>query len=75
MLLVNTNKKKYWKFHILVPGCCNVQLNKAKSEDDIFLVIKTIGLNETLFKPVCLGNISESFVQNYQGKLSINNWK
>ena len=44
MLLVNTNKKIYWKFRILVPGCCNVKLDKAKSEDESFLVIKTIGL-------------------------------
>ena len=54
MLLVNTNKKKYWKFRILVPGCCNVQLDKAKNEDEIFLVIKTIGLIWDTFLSLCV---------------------
>ena len=44
LLVDTTNRKIYWKFCILVPGFCNVQLNKAKSEDEIFLVIKTIDL-------------------------------
>ena len=39
-----TNKKVYWKFRILVPGFCNIQVDKAKSEDEIFLVIKTTDL-------------------------------
>ena len=46
-ILVDTNKKKYCKFWILVPGCCNIQLDKAKSEDEIlfyYFVIKTTDL-------------------------------
>ena len=46
--------KKYWKFWILVRGCCNVQLNKAKREDKIFLVIKTIGLIWDTFLSMCV---------------------
>ena len=34
----------YWKFGILVPGFCNVRFDKAKSENEIFLVIMTIDL-------------------------------
>ena len=41
LLVDTTNRKVYWKFCILVPGFCNVQ---AKSEDEIFLVVKTIDL-------------------------------
>ena len=37
-------KRVYWKFYIQVPGFCNIHHNKAKSEDKIFLVIKTINL-------------------------------
>ena len=45
LLLVDTSKKKVsWMFHILVPRFCNVQLDKAKSEDKFFLVIKIIYL-------------------------------
>ena len=44
LLFDTTNKKVYWKFCIPVPGFCNVLLDKAKSEDEIFLVIKTIDL-------------------------------
>ena len=44
LLVDTTNKKVYWKFGILVPGLCNIQVDKAKSEDEIFLVIKTIDL-------------------------------
>ena len=42
-------------------------LKVPDSSSEIFLVIKTIGLIETLrhfLKPECLGNISESFAQN-----------
>ena len=45
LLLVDTTTKKvYWEFCILVPGFCNIQADKAKSEDEIFVVIKTIDL-------------------------------
>ena len=44
LLVDTTNKKVYWKFCILVPGFYNEQLDIAKSEDEILLVIKTIYL-------------------------------
>ena len=44
LLVDTTNKKVDWKFHILVPGLRNIQVDKANGEDEIFLVIKTIDL-------------------------------
>ena len=51
-----TNKKVYWNSCILVPGFYNVQLDKAKSEGKIVLVIKTIDLITygTLFSLLCV---------------------
>ena len=44
LLVDTTNKKVDWKFRILVPGLCNIQVDKANGEDEIFLVIKAIDL-------------------------------
>ena len=46
-ILVDTNKKVYLKFWVLVPGCYNIQRDKAKSEDEIlfyYFVIKAMDL-------------------------------
>ena len=44
VLVDTTNKKSLLKVSSSSPGFCNVQLDKAKSEDEIALVIKTIYL-------------------------------
>ena len=38
LLVDTTNKKFYGKFRILVPGFCNIPVDKAKGEDEILLV-------------------------------------
>ena len=54
LLVDTTNKKVYWEFGILVSGFCNVQLYKAKSKNEIFLVIKTIDLIWNTFLSLCM---------------------
>ena len=49
LLVDTTNKKVFWKFRIPVPGFYNVQLDKAKNEDRIFLVVKIIYLVWNIF--------------------------
>ena len=42
LLVDTTNKKVYGKFRILVPGLSNIPVDKAKGEDEIFLVTLSV---------------------------------
>ena len=48
LLVDTTNKKVYGKFRILVPGLSNIPVDKAKGEDEIFLVTLLVKKKPTL---------------------------
>ena len=59
---MDTANKVPWKFHTLVSGFSNAQLNKAKSENEILLAIKTIDLiQNTLLSLLCISGTSLKF--------------
>ena len=60
---MDTANKVPWKFHTLVSEFSSAQVNKAKSENEILLAIKTIDLiQNTLLSPLCISGTSLKFL-------------